>query len=111
MQEATRPQVPATLPHGGYRAETGGRGIYGYNRWTNGTKPDGKRPWPAPPPETFMARGFNNNACIVVPEWELVLVRMATTGDLGTRFDAFRDAVFAELGPGILADAQSLRAE
>lgn len=111
VREATRPQVPAKLPHGGYRAETDGRGIYGYNWWVNGIKPDGNRPWSAAPPGTFMARGFNNNVCIVVPEWGLVLVRMAATGDLGSRFDAFWDAVFAKLGPGIVTGPQGTGAE
>ena len=101
VEQATRPQVPASLPHGGYRADTDGRGVYGFNWWVNGLKPDGKRPWPSAPPKTFLARGFNNNVCFVVPEWDLVLVRMAETADLGTRFDTFWNTVFAKLAPGI----------
>ena len=31
VEQATRPQVPASLPHGGYRADTDGRGVYGFN--------------------------------------------------------------------------------
>jgi len=101
VDEATKCQVPASLPHGGYRADTDGRGTYGFNWWVNGIKPDGKRPWPSAPPKTYLARGFNNNVCFVVPEWDLVLVRMAASDDPGTGFDAFWDTVFAKLAPGI----------
>ncbi len=101
VDEATQCQVRAGLPHGGYRADTDGRGTYGYNWWVNGIKPDGKRPWPSAPPKTYLARGFNINVCFVVPEWDLLLVRMAKSDDPGTGFDAFWEAVFARLAPGV----------
>ncbi len=101
IEQAPQPQVPASLPHGGYRADSDGRGIYGFNWWVNGIKHDGKPPWPSAPPKTFLARGFNNNVCFVVPEWDLVLVRMAETADPGTRFDGFWNAVFEKIASGI----------
>lgn len=87
--------------HWGTHASADGRGIYGFNCWVNGIKPDGKRPWPSAPPRTFLARGFNNNVCFVVLEWDLVLVRIGTASEPGTRFDAFWDTVFTKLAPGI----------
>lgn len=106
IQQATQPQVPTNLPHGGYRVDADGRGVYGLNWWVNGIKPDGRRPWPAAPPKTYVARGFNNNVCFVVPEWDLVLVRMGTASEPGTRFDAFWDTVFGMLASGITPQPQ-----
>jgi hypothetical protein len=32
--------------------------------------------WPAAPPRTFAAVGHNNNRLWVVPEWQMVIVRL-----------------------------------
>ncbi len=55
IEQATQPQVAASLPHGGYRADADGRGVYGFNWWVNGINPDGQSPWRAAPPKTFLA--------------------------------------------------------
>jgi len=52
-------------------------GRYGLNWWTNGMDSNGKRIWSSVPASTFAAQGNNNNICIIVPEWKLVLVRTA----------------------------------
>jgi len=57
-----------------------------------GPQPLQGRSWPS---------GFNNNVCFVVPEWDLVLVRMGTASEPGTRFDAFCDAVFGKIASSI----------
>lgn len=85
--EMTRVQVPAEMPLGGpivdlygERFPFDGRGTYGLGWWVNGTGPDGDRHWPGCPPGTFGAVGYNNNVLLVVPEWELVLVRLGLDG-------------------------------
>jgi len=55
----------------------GGRGVYGLNWWVNGTGADGQRKWPGAPPSTFAASGYNNNNDVfVIPEWNMVVVRL-----------------------------------
>jgi CubicO group peptidase (beta-lactamase class C family) len=81
VDEATRVHVAADLPWAQPESKIDGRGVYGLNWWINGAGPDGKRRWPDAPPRTFCAAGFNNNRCFVVPEWEMVVVRMGLDGD------------------------------
>ncbi|GAT32226.1 CubicO group peptidase, beta-lactamase class C family [Terrimicrobium sacchariphilum] len=52
-------------------------GRYGLSWWTNGVDSTGRRLWPSAPDNTFAAQGNNNNICIIVPEWQLVIVRTA----------------------------------
>ncbi len=51
-------------------------GNYGLNWWTNGPMPDGRRRWPHAPNHTFAAQGNRNNVCFVIPEWNMVIVRL-----------------------------------
>ena len=80
VAEATRVQVPATLPWAQPESEIDGRGVYGFNWWRNGVKPDGTRKLPAAPDGTFWASGHNNNKCFVIPEWNMVIVRLGLDG-------------------------------
>jgi CubicO group peptidase (beta-lactamase class C family) len=80
-EQATKPQVPASIPAAvGKSAE--GPGSYGFAWWTNGVRIDGTRRWPDAPPGAYAALGFNNNRCFVVPEWNLVLVRLGRDGNI-----------------------------
>ena len=74
VDQATSVQVPATVPNDTL-PRSRGAGVYGYNWWVNGVKPDGRRLWPGAPPRTFYANGLHNNVCIVVPEWNIVIAR------------------------------------
>jgi len=85
VEEATRVQVPATVPHGFPPQAKEGPGEYGYNWWVNGVKPDGTRKWPAAPPRTYAAMGHNNNVCFVLPEWDMVIARLGLDGSAGDR--------------------------
>jgi CubicO group peptidase (beta-lactamase class C family) len=76
VREATRAQVPATAVPADTDRRAEGRGRYGYNWWVNGVGPDGSRTWPHAPPRTFAAIGLHHNVCIVVPEWQMVIVRL-----------------------------------
>ena len=72
---ATKPQVPTSV---GLWPDSGadGRGVYGFNWWVNGLKADGKRNWPGVPLGAYSASGYNNNDMFVIPEWNMVIVRL-----------------------------------
>lgn len=72
---ATRCQVARDLPLG-HPSSADGRGVYGYNWWVNGSGPAGQPKWPGAPAGTFAASGFNNNDLFVIPEWDMVVVRL-----------------------------------
>jgi CubicO group peptidase (beta-lactamase class C family) len=75
VYQATRAQVPASLPLG-HPSSADGRGVYGYNWWVNSIKHDGNRKWPGAPAGTYSASGYNNNDMFVIPEWDMVIVRL-----------------------------------
>jgi len=75
VYQATRAQVPTSLPLEDLSGADG-RGVYGYNWWVNSIKHDGKRKWPGAPAGTYSASGYNNNDMFVVPEWDMVIVRL-----------------------------------
>jgi CubicO group peptidase (beta-lactamase class C family) len=76
IRRATSIQVAATLPWAQPESQIDGRGGYGFNWWVNGVKTDGQRVWPGAPASVFAAAGHNNNRCFVVPEWQMVIVRL-----------------------------------
>jgi CubicO group peptidase (beta-lactamase class C family) len=76
VEQATRPQVPASVPLGHPGSAIPGPGMYGYNWWVNGVKPDGARKWPGIPAGAFSASGHNNNDLFVIPTWDMVVVRL-----------------------------------
>jgi CubicO group peptidase (beta-lactamase class C family) len=80
VEQATRVHVPATTPWAQPESDIDGRGVYGFNWWVNGLKPDGLRKFPAAPAGMFWASGHNNNKCFVVPEWNMVIVRLGLDG-------------------------------
>jgi CubicO group peptidase (beta-lactamase class C family) len=75
VELATKPHVAALIP---LWPDSGadGRGVYGFNWWTNGHRPNGRRKWPGAPAGTYSASGYNNNDMFVVPEWNMVIVRL-----------------------------------
>jgi CubicO group peptidase (beta-lactamase class C family) len=82
VRDATRAQVPGLIPVAPTdRRSADGRGVYGFNWWTNGLRPDGTRLLPDAPAGTTYAAGLNHNLCVVVPEWEMVIVRMGVDGN------------------------------
>jgi CubicO group peptidase (beta-lactamase class C family) len=93
---ATRVAVPADMPLAQPESRIDGRGVYGLNWWVNGTGAGGSRKWPAGPAGTFAAAGLNNNHCFVIPEWQMVVVRLGTDGNVP---DGVWDEFFHELSP------------
>jgi len=92
-------QVPVELPAIGL--DLAGR--YGFYWWTNGIRKDGTRAWPSAPPGTALAHGFSRNFCIVIPEWNMVIVRMSPVSDSGVpkHGDELWEDFFKRLKPGI----------
>ena len=85
VDQATRVQVPATVPHGFEERSSEGPGEYGFNWWINGVKPDGKLKYPNAPPGTYCGAGHNNNYCFVIPEWNMVICRLGLDGSAGDK--------------------------
>ncbi len=81
IKMATTVQVPSTIPVADTdRKSTVGPGCYGFNWWVNGRKADGQMKLPGAPEGCYFASGHNNNKCIVIPEWNMVIVRMGEDG-------------------------------
>ncbi|MEL7162633.1 MAG: hypothetical protein AAFN92_17885, partial [Bacteroidota bacterium] len=96
VKKSTRNQVPLDLPPADNdRADTEGRGIYGYNWWIINKGKD------APVAGAFTS-GLNHNVCLVVPEWDMVIVRMGVDGNPeGITKHAVYSEVLRRLAPGV----------
>ena len=73
VDEATHNQVPVPTPG---RSRKGWSGAYGFYWYTNGVRADGKRRWPAAPAGAYAAEGGGGNTFFVIPEWNMVVVRL-----------------------------------
>ena len=98
VEAATAVQVSPSTPWAHPESEIDGRGGYGFNWWTNGVGPDGRRRWPDAPPTTFAASGHNNNKLFVIPGWKLVVVRLGLDEADGKIPDAVWSRFLAMLG-------------
>ncbi|MEM6648401.1 MAG: serine hydrolase [Bacteroidota bacterium] len=99
---ATQNHVPTTIALADTdRSATDGRGIYGYNWWTNGITPDGTRSMPDAPVGTYYASGLHNNMLFVVPEWDLVLVRRGEDGNPPAGKANVYNRILRTLAPGV----------
>jgi hypothetical protein len=74
VDQATTNQVPVSAKYRNHDF----RGRYGFYWWVNGIMASGRRPWPSVPPRTYTAHGKGSNFCFVIPEWNMVVVRMGT---------------------------------
>ncbi len=75
VAQATMAQVSATLPvFDGDRKNIRGSGSYGYNWWVNAS--NGLSAMPDAPPGAYYLSGLNHNILMVIPEWDMVIVRM-----------------------------------
>ncbi len=81
IKMATSVQVPGDLPVADTdRKSLAGSGCYGFNWWVNGRMPDGTLSLPGAPQGCYYASGLHNNRCIVIPQWNMVVVRMGEDG-------------------------------
>jgi CubicO group peptidase (beta-lactamase class C family) len=102
VEQATRLHVAADLPWAHPESSIDGRGCYGLNWWVNGVLPSGKRKWPGAPAGTFAAVGHNNNRCFVVPEWQMVIVRLGLDQGDGALSDETISEFFSLVGRAML---------
>ena len=73
VDKAISNQVPVSLAYKNFDLT----GRYGYYWWTIGIRKDGTRPWPSAPNKASTAHGGGRNFCFVIPEWNMVIVRMS----------------------------------
>lgn len=102
VDQATSNQVPTTLSTQGFDL----RGRYGFMWWTNGVDAKGKRPWPSAPPRTYTSYGGARNFCWVIPEWNMVLVRMEKTVGMSNENEIW-DKFFAILKQGVSQSSEA----
>jgi len=99
--EATSVHVGASVPRDPDSSSSHGPGVFGYNWWVNGIEPDGERFWPGAPLGTYQAIGYNNNRLAVIPEWDMLVVRLGTDG---SSFDHDEFSTFVSwLGQSVLS--------
>ncbi len=96
---ATTNQVPHSLGVNPLRGD--GRGIYGFNWWCNGFKVDGQRRFPAAPAGLFFTAGKYANMIFVIPEWNMVIVRLQD-GGTESPSDAVWNTFFSMIGQSFL---------
>ena len=73
VKEATSVQVDENIPVADTdRKSTKGNGRYGFNWWIRGDVGD----MDDTPKGTYYMSGLNNNMCFVIPEWDMVFIRM-----------------------------------
>jgi hypothetical protein len=90
VESATKNQVSSSIPMfrdinpdpNKYTShmDVDGRGVYGYHWWVNGVRADGSRALPDAPRDTFWRSGANHNHLVVIPSWDMVIVRLGTDG-------------------------------
>ena len=97
---ATEAHVPASIPLEPLSGADG-RGVYGYNWWVNGIKPNGKRNWPGAPPDTYAASGYNNNDMFIIPKWKMVIVRLGLDQSEFSITDAIYSTFLEKVGQAI----------
>jgi CubicO group peptidase (beta-lactamase class C family) len=97
---ATKAHVPTSMPLEPLSGADG-RGVYGYNWWANGIKPNGKRNWPGAPPDTYAASGYNNNDMFIIPKWKMVIVRLGLDQSELAITDAIYSTFLEKVGQAI----------
>ncbi|MBI5833045.1 MAG: serine hydrolase [Armatimonadetes bacterium] len=104
VAQATGNQVPLQLPPNQTsrrQAYLDGRGVYGFGWWVNGG--DGTWcAWPGAPARTYCGAGLNQNKLFVVPEWDMLVVRLGVAGDLDQDREVW-NSFFATLDQGVLS--------
>jgi hypothetical protein len=108
VDDATATHVAATMPG---RSRSLLSGAYGFYWWTNGVMGHGKRRYPSAPPRTYAAHGASTNFCFVIPEWNMVIVRLGKSGSglpgSYAQQDQLVDGFFARLGDAVGAAPQN----
>jgi CubicO group peptidase (beta-lactamase class C family) len=101
IEKASSVQVPASLPLGHTESGLRGNGVYGFNWWVNGVHPSGDRKWPDAPMGTFAAWGHNNNNVFIIPEWNMVVVRLGLDQSEKVITDTINSEFIKKIGESI----------
>jgi CubicO group peptidase (beta-lactamase class C family) len=101
IDQATKPQVPTSIGLWPDSAADG-RGVYGFNWWVNGLTVNGLRNWPGVPTGVYSASGYNNNDMFVIPEWNMVIVRLGLDQNDRTITNAVYARFIEKVGEAIL---------
>ncbi|MEJ2705097.1 MAG: DUF5060 domain-containing protein, partial [Sedimentisphaerales bacterium] len=102
VHEATRVQVPPSIPNALKKSTRKGSGFYGYHWWPNGVTPEGKRLWPDAPISMYARSGYNNNRLFIIPPWDMVIVRLGLDGQEDPITSAEQDVFLRKIGEAIL---------
>jgi CubicO group peptidase (beta-lactamase class C family) len=94
VDAATSVQVPPTIPDALPTSTRQGSGVYGYHWWPNGIRPDGTIRWPDAPHGTYGRSGHNNNDLVILPAWNIVIVRLGLDGQRNTGGFPIANAVY-----------------
>lgn len=94
IEAATRPQI---VPNDGSN-----RAPYGFNWWCFGELTHTRADLADVPRRTYCASGYNNNKLFVIPEWEMVVVRLGLDQPEGRISDAVWAEFLAQLGRAIV---------
>jgi len=73
VNQAIQNHVPTDIPVYG---NIDGRGVYGYHWWLNGIRADGTRLFADAPIGTFYRSGWPRQRMFIIPEWNMVIVRI-----------------------------------
>ena len=91
---ATSNQVPADLVLADTdRKSADGRGTYGYNWWII--------PATDEHPAAAYTSGLNHNVCMIVPDWDMVVVRMGVDGNPAAGKQVVYSELLRRLAPGV----------
>ncbi len=80
IKKTTAIQVKSQVPvFNGDRKTVKGSGNYGFGWWLSNK--NGLSPMPNTPKGSFYMSGLNHNVCMVIPKWNMVIVRMGNDGN------------------------------
>lgn len=100
VRKATSVQVDYSLPvFEGERSNVKGSGSYGFNWWANSD--NGLSNLPNAPLGTAYLSGLNHNMCFIIPEWDMVIVRMGDDKNPDLPKNKVWDRFFEILKPGL----------
>jgi CubicO group peptidase (beta-lactamase class C family) len=108
VETATSVHVPAVTPWAHPVSKIDGRGVYGLNWWANGVTPSGRHKWPDAPDGTFAASGHNNNKLFVIPEWNMVIVRLGLDQKDGKIGDEVWNGFLGKIGEAVQVGGRRL---
>jgi CubicO group peptidase (beta-lactamase class C family) len=110
VKQISTVQIPLSMPWADPKSGIDGRGCYGLNWWCNGDTVGGGRLWSGATPGTYGASGIQNNKLFVIPEWQMVVVRLGLGETDGVLSDAVLGQFLGGVGQAITGTTNSVPA-